>query len=116
MRRARIRRVKDSSTPHRKCSDAPLRMTNTLFMELTLSYAQAQDRADPLASFRDEFVIDDAALIYMDGNSLGRLPKRAQARLSYAVAEEWGERLVRGWNEGWYDAPQRIGAKIAQII
>lgn len=85
-------------------------------MDVTLSYATAQDRADPLASFRDEFVIDDPHLIYMDGNSLGRLPKRAQARLTYAVAEEWGERLVRGWNEGWYDAPQRIGAKIAQII
>lgn len=44
-------------------------------MELTLSYALEQDALDPLASFRDEFVIEDADTIYMDGNSLGRLPK-----------------------------------------
>ncbi|HZQ07879.1 MAG TPA: kynureninase [Anaerolineae bacterium] len=85
-------------------------------MQFTLSYALEQDARDPLARFRDEFVIEDADMIYMDGNSLGRLPKRTVARLQTALTEEWGKRVVRGWNEGWYDLPQRLGAKIAPLI
>ncbi len=74
------------------------------------------DAADPLARFRDEFVIDDPDLIYLDGNSLGRLPRRTAQRLREVVEREWGQRLIRGWNEGWFTAPQRIGAKVAQLI
>lgn len=85
-------------------------------MQLTLEYARELDARDPLAKFRDEFVIDDAGTIYMDGNSLGRLPKRTIARVREIVENEWGKRLVRGWGEGWMDAPTRIGAKIAQLI
>lgn len=81
-----------------------------------LAYARELDAADPLAAFRDEFVIDDPDTIYMDGNSLGRLPKRTVARLSGAVQDEWGKRLVRGWGEGWMDAPTRIGGKIAHLV
>lgn len=83
---------------------------------LDLAYAQDLDRRDPLAGFRDEFLIDDPNTIYLDGNSLGRLPKRTVARLYNAVEVEWGKRLVRGWNEGWMDAPARIGGKIARLI
>jgi len=83
---------------------------------LDLDYALEQDRRDPLAPFRAEFVIDDPDTIYLDGNSLGRLPKRTIARLQEAVEQQWGKRMVRGWGEGWMDAPQRIGAKIAQLI
>jgi len=79
-------------------------------------YALERDRADPLARFRDEFVIDDPDLIYLDGNSLGRLPKRTAARLREVVEQEWGRRLIQGWGEGWFAAPRRIGAKIAQLI
>jgi kynureninase len=79
-------------------------------------YALELDRADELAHFRDEFVIDDPDLIYLDGNSLGRLPGRSVARLQYVVEREWGSRLIRGWNEGWFTLPQRVGAKIAQLI
>ncbi|NTU63776.1 MAG: aminotransferase class V-fold PLP-dependent enzyme, partial [Chloroflexi bacterium] len=79
-------------------------------------YALELDRQDELASFRDEFVIDDPELIYLDGNSLGRLPKRSTARLQQAIEHEWGSRLIRGWNEGWFTLPQRVGAKIAQLI
>jgi kynureninase len=81
-----------------------------------IEYALDLDKHDELARFRDEFVIDDPDLIYLDGNSLGRLPKRSIDRMQVVVEGEWGSRLIRGWNEGWYTAPQRIGAKIAQLI
>jgi kynureninase len=79
-------------------------------------YAQALDAQDPLAAFRQEFVVDDPALIYLDGNSLGRLPRRTGSRIQDTVDRQWGERLIRGWNEGWLDLAQRIGGKIAPLI
>jgi kynureninase len=82
----------------------------------TIEYAHELDRHDPLACFRDEFVVDDSDLIYLDGNSLGRLPKRTSARVRDLVEREWGQRLIRSWGENWFGAPQRIGAKIAQLI
>lgn len=78
--------------------------------------AQPLDAHDPLAHFRQHFVIDDPELIYLDGNSLGRLPRAAAALARDLVERQWGSRLIRGWNEGWIDAPQRIGAKIARLI
>lgn len=54
--------------------------------------------------------------VYLDGNSLGRLPKRAQRLAAELVNKQWGERLIRGWNDGWYDLPRRLGAKIGLII
>jgi kynureninase len=80
------------------------------------SYASEMDAQDPLARFRDEFVIDDDDTIYLDGNSLGRLPKRTRAVLQDAIENQWGKRLVRGWSEGWMDASARIGGKIARLI
>jgi len=68
----------------------------------------ALDAADPLASFRDRFVIPDPALIYLDGNSLGRPPLAALERLAWVAAEEWAGELIRGWDH-WLDAPLRIG-------
>ncbi len=85
-------------------------------MQFDLDFALDLDRRDPLARFRDEFIIDDPDTIYVDGNSLGRLPRRTVTRLREAVEHEWGARLVRGWNEGWMDAPARLGAKIAQLV
>lgn len=85
-------------------------------MSLDLAYARDRDRRDPLARFREEFMIAEPDLIYLDGNSLGRLPKRTRARLHAVIDREWGQRLIRSWNEGWYEAPQRVGAKIAQLI
>lgn len=71
--------------------------------------AEEMDRADPLASFRERFVIDDEALIYLDGNSLGRLPVATRDRLREVVEHEWGSRLIRSWQERWIDLPQRVG-------
>ena len=85
-----------------------------MFTDLT--HALNLDAHDPLARFRDEFVIDDPQMIYLDGNSLGRMPRRAAERLRQVLDREWGRRLIRGWGEGWFNAPQRIGGKIAQLI
>ena len=74
------------------------------------------DAQDELAALRDEFVFADPELIYLDGNSLGRLPRRTVARLQAVVADEWGTGLIRGWGRGWYEAPQRIGDKIGALI
>lgn len=80
------------------------------------SFAHEMDAQDELARFRREFVIDDPNLIYLDGNSLGRLPRRTKALLQDYVEHQWGQRLIRGWNEGWLDLSQRIGDKIARLI
>lgn len=74
------------------------------------------DASDELAHFRDRFIIEDGNLIYLDGNSLGRLPRTVPALLGKAAAEQWGERLIRAWNEGWIDLPVRLGDKIAGLI
>ena len=81
---------------------------------LSRAAAEAADAADPLASFRDRFVPDAAGVIYLDGNSLGRLPAATRERLA-AVTEEWGERLVGGWPD-WIDAPVRTGDLLAEHI
>ena len=81
-----------------------------------ISLARELDLNDELAHFRKEFVIGDPDLIYLDGNSLGRLPRRAVDLVRDVVEREWGERLIRGWNEGWSDAPKKLGAKIARLI
>src|SRR5262249_59041097 len=73
-------------------------------------------RAGPLGRFRRAFVISDPRLVYLDGNSLGRLPKQAAPRLRKAIERDWGGRLIRGWGEGWFNASQRIGAKLAALI
>jgi kynureninase len=85
-------------------------------MSPTLEQVRALDEADPIRRFRDRFVLPDG-VIYLDGNSLGALPKAAIARQQAMVEEEWGSELIRSWNtRGWIDAPQRIGAKIAALI
>ncbi|NJC96897.1 MAG: kynureninase [Anaerolineales bacterium] len=82
----------------------------------SLSFAQQLDSQDPLASYREEFVITDPDLIYLDGNSLGRMPKVAQEKAKQVVEEEWGQDLIRGWNKGWWEAPARVGDKIGGLI
>ncbi len=79
-------------------------------------YAHALDAADPLSAFRDRFVINDPDLIYLDGNSLGRLPRATISLLDDLVRRQWGDRLVCGWSEGWFDASSRIGGKIARLL
>lgn len=84
--------------------------------ELTLDSVREMDRKDPLASFRDRFEIPEG-VIYLDGNSLGCLPKATPERIETVVREEWGRDLIRSWNTAdWIHAPRRVGAKIAMLI
>jgi kynureninase len=78
--------------------------------------ARRLDSEDPLAPFRQRFLIHDAGLIYLDGNSLGRLPRATIERLAQATTAEWGERLIRSWNEGWFTLPERVGAILARLL
>src|SRR2546428_573463 len=74
------------------------------------------DRQDPLAQWRDVFECPEG-VVYLDGNSLGALPKATAQRLDHVVREEWGTGLIRSWNTAhWIDAPSRIGDKIARLI
>jgi kynureninase len=74
------------------------------------------DRQDPLAAVRKEFSLPEG-IIYLDGNSLGALPRQTAARLGQVVAQEWGTGLIRSWNAAhWIDAPARIGDKIGKLI
>jgi len=72
------------------------------------SHAEGLDAADPLAGFRDRLVRDDPGLIYLDGNSLGPLPRATQARIAEVVGQEWGAGLVRSWNR-WIELPLQVG-------
>ena len=83
---------------------------------LDRSYADQLDAADDLAGMQQAFVNLEPDMIYLDGNSLGRLPRAAVDLADDLVRRQWGERLIRGWNEGWFDLPERIGAKIARLI
>lgn len=82
----------------------------------SLEYARDLDRLDDLAHLRNRFVVTDPALIYLDGNSLGRQPKATAALIHDLVERQWGDRLIRSWNEGWIEAPARIGNKIGQLL
>ena len=74
------------------------------------------DAADPLAAFRDRFVIDDDLVAYLDGNSLGRLPKATVDRLTAFVRQEWGNRLIRGWDDSWVDLPVTVGDELGAAL
>ena len=83
---------------------------------MTLEQARALDAADPLAYARDRFRIPDG-LIYLDGNSLGPLPKNAAARIAETVERQWGEDLITSWTRhGWIDWPLEVAAKLAPIV
>lgn len=73
----------------------------------------ALDAADPLRMFRDEFVISDTELCYLDGNSLGRLPRRTVEVITRFLVDEWGSELVTGWSH-WIDEAQRVGDLIGR--
>jgi kynureninase len=78
--------------------------------------AEALDAADALAGFRDAFDLP-AGLIYLDGNSLGPLPRATAPRVEALVRHEWGEKLITSWNgAGWIEAPHRVGDKIARLV
>jgi kynureninase len=82
------------------------------FVEL----AAALDERDPLAAFRSEFLLPDGVLAYLDGNSLGRPLKVTRERLANFVDAEWGERLIRAWDESWLERPTMVGDLIGRAV
>lgn len=83
---------------------------------ITLPDCQQRDAADPLRGLRDLFSIPPG-VIYLDGNSLGVMPKAAAARAAEVITQEWGQGLIRSWNTaGWFTLPQRLGNMIAPLI
>jgi kynureninase len=82
----------------------------------TLNDCRALDARDALRPLRDHFVLPDG-VIYLDGNSLGVLPRSAAARVAEVITREWGQDLIRAWNSaGWFHLPQRLGDRIALLI
>ena len=81
-----------------------------------LQHCRELDARDPLRELRDLFTLPEG-VIYLDGNSLGPLPRATPQRVAQAVSAEWGEGLIRSWNSaGWFELPQRVGDKIARVI
>lgn len=78
--------------------------------------AAALDAADPLAALRSEFIGSETSLVYFDGNSLGRPLRRSAERLERFVHDQWGERLIRGWDESWMSLPFEIGDAIGRSV
>lgn len=86
-------------------------------MSVTLSRVDAEslDERDPLREFRDRFVLDPES-VYLDGNSLGSLPRSTVTRLARVVSEEWGVRGIRGWEDGWLDLPLVVGDRLGEAV
>ncbi|GGL99121.1 kynureninase [Deinococcus aerophilus] len=92
-----------------------------LFADSALSQLQEKDARDPLAHKRAEFILPDG-VVYLDGNSLGALPRRVPARLAQVAEQEWGAGLIRSWTagagtgQGWMNLPDRVAAKLAPLV
>ncbi|KWT58331.1 kynureninase [Streptomyces albus subsp. albus] len=83
--------------------------------ETAAERAAALDARDELAPVREKFVLDGC--VYLDGNSLGALPRRVPGRVADVIAHEWGELRIRSWEEaGWWAAPERVGDRIAPLV
>jgi kynureninase len=82
----------------------------------TRSHCLELDRHDPLAGFRERFRLPHG-VVYLDGNSLGALPRNTAERVDEVIRREWGEGLIRSWNDaGWFDKPRELGDRIAPLI
>jgi kynureninase len=83
---------------------------------LSRAHCQALDADDALAFACERFQLPKG-VIYLDGNSLGAMPRAVPARMRHAIEEEWASGLIRSWNDAdWYPAPQRVGARIARLV
>ena len=76
----------------------------------------ARDSVDPIRGFRDRFIIPDG-IIYLDGNSLGPMPRATASILNRTIEQEWGRDLIRSWNNAaWFDMPVRLGDRVGELI
>ena len=83
--------------------------------EINVDHANDLDSQDPLRAFKDEFVITDPSVCYLDGNSLGRLPKKTVTEVNSFLMNEWGPELVDGWSH-WIDQAQPAGDLLARAV
>ncbi|MEV0774918.1 kynureninase [Streptomyces sp. NPDC050428] len=91
-------------------------MSDSLASEVLVKRAAELDAADELAAHRELFALDDDS-VYLDGNSLGALPRHVPERVQDVVTRQWGELRIRSWTEGgWWTAPERIGDRIAPLV
>ncbi|MFU8827600.1 MAG: kynureninase, partial [Brevefilum sp.] len=90
--------------------------TNDQIWADLVTFASQLDADDPLGGYKAHFYRADPDEIYLDGNSLGRLPLETQRRLAEIIEHQWGSGLIRSWGTHWYDAPTRIGDKLAGLI
>ncbi len=86
----------------------------TQFSDRTL--AETLDQDDTLSSYRSRFYIQDPELIYLDGNSLGRLLMKSSDSIAEATHEAWGKDLIASWNKGWYELPLTLGRQLATLV
>jgi kynureninase len=89
-------------------------MVSGMSQVLERAYAEELDAADPLAGFRERFVLDDPGLIYLNGNSLGALPRATLRRIEAVIRQEWGAALARSWDH-WVDLPGRAGDLVGEL-
>ena len=83
---------------------------------MTRDELELLDRTDPLAPFRDAFILPEG-VVYLDGNSLGAMPRATPGRVAEVIGREWGQGLIRSWNDaGWIGLPERVGDKIGQLL
>jgi kynureninase len=85
-------------------------------IDVSRDYACKLDETDELAGYRKRFFNADPNMIYMDGNSLGRLPLQTVERVEKMITAEWGTQLIRSWGINWYQSPIAVGEKIAQLV
>jgi kynureninase len=81
-----------------------------------IEFANKSDEKDALKSYRKQFYLTEPDTIYLDGNSLGRLPEKTRETIQDVTDYQWGTRLIRSWNEGWYEASRDLSKKLAPII
>ncbi len=83
---------------------------------MTIDQARALDAADPLAPMAERFALPDG-VTYLDGNSLGALPRTTGAAVANVIERQWGDDLITSWNRhGWIDTPRALAAKLAPLI
>ncbi|MFJ5537333.1 kynureninase [Vreelandella titanicae] len=83
-------------------------------MPVSLDSVRERDRQDPLVDFKSHFALPEGVL-YLDGNSLGAQPKAAKQAVDETL-DQWRDQLIKGWNQGWFDAPERLGNLLAPVI
>jgi kynureninase len=88
---------------------------SSLEIVATREHAEWLDGTDPLSDYRERFLLPEG-VIYLDGNSLGALPRATPDRLQKLVLDQWGEQLIRAWDEGWLDQPLEVGARLGGLI